>query len=197
MASPLPSGATASFANISDLGMAREWSNTADWCSPATIQRGTLAQFNSDTLPGAVGMLGKHLQFGAGLIESATLKGEFYQIHDLQALVFQTADYTTRLDPITNSGEMLVMMNAWLAIMSLSRRKTRTKSDDEMISWAIGMLEELQIGKRIFSLAATADAGLAVVQDTAPYGSPEYYNRPSIQAYRMFGSRGDCRNQGG
>lgn len=177
---PTPSGATQPFALPSDLVIVRDWAQICDWCLDATASRGanTITNIiNDDIIGGQTGIVTFHLGFGAGLVESATLKGEFYLITDLQALT-------------GNSLTSLKMLNCWLAIMSMSRRKTRTKGDLDMIQWAIGMLDSLEKGERIFSLAEVADAELAVVQQTAPYGSREYFERPSIQAMPMFGQRG-------
>jgi hypothetical protein len=194
---PVLNGATSSYALITDLLNARDWAQIADWCAPSTQTRGTLAEVLADTLPNTPGILNAKLQFAGGLIEAATLKGNMYQLIDLQALIYQPPAYTARLTAITNSGQMLIEMNSWLAIMALSRRKTRVKTDDNMIDWAIGMLDSLEKGERIFSLAAVSDAGLAEVIDYAPRYSQQYFDRPSIQAIRMFGHRGRGWGHGG
>ena len=160
--------ATSAYAAISDLTNYRDQRQIADWIATGGV-RATLPLTGNTTVQA-------HLDAAAGLIEAACVKANHYSPLDLAALTGV-------------SLALLIKINCWLAIDSLSMFKTRTKEDQSQIEWAQAVLLELANGTKIFSFQEAANAGEPGTQDMAPPGSLADGYRLTTQAGRLFGGR--------
>lgn len=211
MSTPLSS--TVPYATVADLKKHRHWKQIADWVTwDATTGRVDEEDLDdADTDAGATVL--EHLMAASGLVESACLRGERYDVFNL----IDSEEYTT--DELAAFVEILIAIGllpegsvkltteqkaktlvgasrallkrivCGLALGTLSRFKSRTATQLPEEGAAYEMLDALADGKRIFSITEAGTAGLPGYVEMAGAGSDEEEDRISVQASRMFGSR--------
>lgn len=126
------------------------------------------------------------LNGASGMLESAIFAGERYNAADLQALNGMSREY------------MLWILRAIAAYLLWTRRDAGSPPETLMNEYnnALNVLNELSLGKMIFSFNETSKAGLPITQQMT---ASQYWNNNYVSSRwtRMFGPRSkDVRSRG-
>lgn len=202
MSTPLSS--TVPYAAVADLKKHRHWKQIADWVTwDATTGRVSEEDLDdADTDAGATVL--EHLLAASGLVESACLRGERYDVFNLidwenietedeetfETFLGRAVTDTEKATGLQGSSRSLLKrIVCGLALGTLSRFKSRTTTQLPEEGAAYEMLDALADGKRIFSITEAGAAGKPDYVEMAAAGTDEEEDRISVQASRMFGSR--------
>lgn len=190
-----PVSATVSYCTNAKFVQFYDIRTIGDWISDDGKRVTPAILLDITTTPGK--LLASLLQKASGMVESACLIGNRYSATDLANLT-TAADRLASLS--SNSDILLQGLVADLAVWIMwSRRPNRDAQMPLQSQLALGTLEELRQGTRIFGLQEAMDAGLPEDPVETP---PDVVNRnmATYQMNRYFGVRGNMRlppNTGG
>lgn len=190
-----PASATSSYCTNAQFVQFYDVRTIGDWISDDGTRVTPAILTDITTAPGT--LLAALLQKASGMIEAACLIGGRYSASDLANLT-SAADRTLGL---TSNTELLLQgLVADLAVWIMwSRRPNRDAQMPLQSQLALGTLEELRNGTRIFGTQEAINAGLPEDPVETP---PDVIHRngATYQMNRYFGVRGNLRippNTGG